>query len=113
MGILVDDISTNQISRDGIPADDLARELDALGPRWAIIGGGLHLAVSGPMSRTGVAVAYIGTLADELDHHPRIALDRHTMTLSIRTDGAEAVTLIDLVFAARVEQWLRGNGWPE
>jgi pterin-4a-carbinolamine dehydratase len=113
MGIPVDDISTNQISRDGISADDLARELDALGPRWTIIGGGLHLAVPGPMSRTGVAVAFIGTLADELDHHPRIALDRHTMTLSIRTDGAEAVTLIDLVFAARVEQWLRGNGWPE
>jgi pterin-4a-carbinolamine dehydratase len=112
MWIPIDDISTNQISRDGLPPDDLARELDALGPRWTVVGGGLHLAVPGPMSRTGVAVAFIGTLADELDHHPRIALDRHAMTLSIRTDGTDTVTIIDLVFAERVEQWLRGNGWP-
>ncbi|HWO23480.1 MAG TPA: hypothetical protein VNO30_32285 [Kofleriaceae bacterium] len=112
MGIPVDDMSTNQISSDGIPPEDLARELDALGPRWSTADGGLHLTVPGPMSLTGVAVAFIGTLADELEHYPRIVLERDAMTLSIRSDGAESVTIIDLVFAARVEQWLRGNGWP-
>jgi pterin-4a-carbinolamine dehydratase len=64
------------------------------------------------MSRTGVAVAFVGTLADELEHHPKVVLDRDGMTLSIRTTGARSVTVIDLVFAARVEQWLRANGWP-
>jgi hypothetical protein len=32
--------------------------------------------------------------------------------LTIRDRETHKVTIIDLVFAARLEQWLRNNGWP-
>jgi pterin-4a-carbinolamine dehydratase len=112
MGNLLDDLSTDTIKLDGFSPDELARELHALGPRWSLVEGALHLALPGPMTRTGVAAAFVGTLAEELEHYPQVALDRDGMTLSIRTHGARSVTVIDLVFAARVEQWLRANGWP-
>jgi pterin-4a-carbinolamine dehydratase len=108
----LDDISTNSLQHDAISPDELAKELDALGPRWSLVNGVLHLTVLGSMSRTGVAAAFVGTLADELGHHPHLALDRDAMRLSIRTPGSSSVTVRDLVFAAGVEQWLRANGWP-
>lgn len=107
----LDDVATASISRDGLSEDELARELDALGPRWTVEDGALRLEVAGTMAKTGAAAAFAGTLADELDHHPRIVLDGGAMHLSIRTPDARTVTVIDLVFAARVEQWLRHNGW--
>ena len=112
MSKLLDDISTHTLRRDGIAHEELSRELEALGPRWSIIDDALQLALPGPMSRTGVAAAFAGTLADELDHHPRIVLERHGLTLEIRTYDASSITVTDLVFAARIEQWLRANGWP-
>jgi pterin-4a-carbinolamine dehydratase len=112
MSKLLDDISTHTLRRDGIAQDELSRELDALGPRWSIIDDALQLALPGPMCRTGVVAAFAGTLADELDHHPRIVIERHGMTLAIRTYDASSITVTDLVFAARIEQWLRANGWP-
>jgi pterin-4a-carbinolamine dehydratase len=107
----LDDIVTHTISRDGLSEAELARELDALGPRWTIEDGALRLEVAGTMAKTGAAAAFAGTLADQLDHHPRIVLDGGAMHLSIRTPEAKTVTVLDLVFAARVEQWLRHNGW--
>jgi pterin-4a-carbinolamine dehydratase len=111
MGELYDDISTARISLDGVTPFELAHELEALGPRWAAEGGALYLVLSGPMSRTGVAVAFIGTLADELGHYPRVLLEREAMTLKIQTPDVSHITVIDLVFAGRLEQWLRANGW--
>jgi pterin-4a-carbinolamine dehydratase len=108
----LDDIATHTISRDGLSPEELARELDALGSRWSVTDGALRLEVRGSMAKTGAAAAFAGTLADELDHHPRIVLDRGVMLLAIRTPEARSVTVLDLVFAARIEQWLRNNGWP-
>lgn len=108
----LDDLATHTISRDEMSLKEIARELDALGPRWSVVEGELQLWLPGAMSSTGVAAAFCGTLADELDHHPRIVLDHGGMTLSIFTHDAGAITVLDLVYAARVEQWLRGNGWP-
>ncbi len=108
---IFDEISTDSICRDGMSPEELARELDALGPRWSVVDGALHLAVQGPMSRTGPVAAFVGALADELDHYPSITVDRDGLSLSIRTYGTSSVTVEDLMFAAHVEQWLRGNGW--
>jgi pterin-4a-carbinolamine dehydratase len=99
------------ISRDGLTTEELARELEMLGGRWSLEGKTLRLQLSGAMSRTGVAAAYAATLADEIDHHPRIVLERATMTLTITNQG-ESISVLDLVYAARIEQWLRSNGWP-
>jgi pterin-4a-carbinolamine dehydratase len=46
-----------------------------------------------------------------MDHHPRIVLEYAGMTLSIHTHDAKAITVTDLVYAARLERWLRANGW--
>ena len=106
------DLATHSISRDGLTHEELSRELGLLGSRWWISDGELRLDLAGPMARTGIAAAFAGTLADELDHHPRIVLDSAGLTLTIRDRETRKVTIIDLVFAARLEQWLRNNGWP-
>jgi pterin-4a-carbinolamine dehydratase len=96
------------ISRDGLTPEELVRELEMLGPRWKLDGRDLRLELDGPMARTGVAAAYAATLADELDHHPRIVIERAAMTLTLTPTG-DQISVLDLVFAARVEQWLRSN----
>jgi pterin-4a-carbinolamine dehydratase len=108
----LDDISTSKVSRDGLAPAELARELDALGPRWSVIDDALSLSLPGPLTRTAPVVAFVGELAAEIDHHPRLVLDRDGMTLAIRTPDATAITVLDLVFAGRLEQWLRASGWP-
>ena len=106
------DLATHSISRDGLSHDELTRELALLGARWWIADGQLRLDLAGPMARTGVAAAFAGTLADELDHHPKIVLERSSMTVTLYDRETRKITIIDLVFAARLEQWLRNNGWP-
>lgn len=83
-----------------------------LGARWSIAGGELQLVLRGPMTKTGAVAAHAGVLADELDHHPRIVLEYAGLTLAIHTHDRNAITSLDLAFAARLEQWLRANGWP-
>ena len=63
------------------------------------------------MAKCGVAVAYAAKLADEMDHHPNIAMSYPGTTLTIHTHDKKAITVIDLVYAARLERWLRENGW--
>lgn len=108
----LDVLATQTISRDGLTAAELQRELEALGPRWQIIDGELRLTLRAKMARTSAAAAFAGTLADELDHHPRIAIDHAQLVLTIHTHDARAITVLDLVFAARLEQWLRAEDWP-
>ena len=55
--------------------------------------------------------SYAASLADEMDHHPTIVLEYAGLTLKIHTHDARAITLIDLVYAARLERWLRTSGW--
>lgn len=105
-------LANHTISKTGLSAAEVAEELEALGPRWSVVAPDLTLSLPGPMSKTGPVAAYAGALADELDHHPVITLEYAGLTLAIHTHDAKALTVIDLIFAARLEQWLRGNGWP-
>jgi pterin-4a-carbinolamine dehydratase len=100
------------ITRRGVPPEEIAAEIAALGPRWSVRAPDLRLDLKGPMTKTGAAAAYAGALADELDHHPTIVLEYAGMTLTIHTHDKQAITVLDLVFAARLEQWLRTNGFP-
>jgi len=108
----LDALASHTISRDRFTAAELAKEVAALGPRWSIADDELRLALRGPMTRTGAAAAYAGKLADELDHHPSIVLEYAGMTLTIHTHDQHAITVLDLVYGARLEKWLRENGWP-
>jgi pterin-4a-carbinolamine dehydratase len=105
-------LANHTISKTGVSAAEITEELAALGTRWTVVPPDLKLELPGPMTKTGAVAAYAGTLADELDHHPTITLEYAGLTLAIHTHDAKALTVIDLIFAARLEQWLRANGWP-
>jgi 4a-hydroxytetrahydrobiopterin dehydratase len=107
----LDALATHTISRDGVMPGEIGAELAALGARWTVAGGELSLTLRGPMARTGAVAAFAGALADELDHHPKITIEYAGLTLAIHTHDAQGLTVLDLVFAARLEQWLRTNAW--
>jgi serine/threonine protein kinase len=99
------------VSRSLIDPEQLAEEVRQLGQRWSLDHAELKLVLWGPMTKSAPAIANAAALAEELDHHPRIVLESRKMTLTIKTPDADTVTMLDLVFAARLESWLRNNGW--
>jgi 4a-hydroxytetrahydrobiopterin dehydratase len=110
---LLDALATHTISRVGVAPEELNAELAQLGPRWTVAGGELKLELKGgTMTANAAIVAHAAALADELDHHPRIVLEWAGIALTIHTHDAKAITVLDVVFAARLEQWLRLHGRP-
>ena len=108
----LDSLASNTLSRTVLTQDQLQQEVAALGPRWIIEGSELRLDLRGQtMAKCGAAAAYASQLADELEHHPRIVLEYAGMTLTLHTHDQNAITVLDLVYAARFERWLRTNGW--
>lgn len=108
----LDSIASNTVSRSTLDPAQLRQEVAALGPRWSIDGVDLKCELRGAaMAKCGEAAAYAAQLADEMDHHPRIVLEYAGLTLTIHTHDKQAVTVMDLVYAARLERWLRQNGW--
>lgn len=108
----IDSIASNTLSRSTLGTDQLHQEVAALGTRWSIAGPDLRCELRGAaMTKYGEAAAYASKLADEMDHHPNIALGFNGLDLTIHTHDANAITVTDLVYAARFERWLRGNGW--
>lgn len=108
----LDALADQTISRTALKPEELDAEVASLGPRWSVAGGDLVLALRGaPMSKCAAAVAHAAELADEMDHHPRIVLEYAATTLSIHTHDARAITMLDVVYAARLERWLRDHGW--
>src|SRR5258706_8805078 len=95
------DVAAHTVSRDAIDTNQHAAELEALGTRWTIVNKELELHLKAPMTETGKVAAFAGALADELDHHPRIILEYAGLTLTIHTHDKDAITIMDLVFAAR------------
>lgn len=107
----LDELATRTLVRSALDAHEREAQLEALGPRWSIANEELRLSLPGPMGRTGAVAAAAGVIADELDHHPRIVVEYTGLSLAIHTHDARAITVLDFVFAARVEQWLREHGW--
>jgi pterin-4a-carbinolamine dehydratase len=98
-------------TRSNLTPHEVTSEIEVLGARWTIDGLDLRLDLKGPMAKTGAVAAHAGALADELDHHPSISLEYAGLVLKIHTHDKQAITVLDLVYAARLEQWLRSNGW--
>ncbi|MFT3693318.1 MAG: 4a-hydroxytetrahydrobiopterin dehydratase [Kofleriaceae bacterium] len=110
----LDALASNTVTgRSTMSKDELDGQLAALGARWSIEGSDLKCTLKGPkgMARAGAAVAYALQLADEMDHHPHVVMDYPETVMTIHTHDKKAITLIDFVWAARVERWLRENGW--
>jgi hypothetical protein len=107
----LDSLATQTISRRALTPAELAPEVELLGPRWSIDDHELRLDLLGGMRRIGEVAAYAGLLAEELGHHPRVVLEYGTLILTLRTQDTDAITIADLIYAARLEQYLREHGW--
>jgi 4a-hydroxytetrahydrobiopterin dehydratase len=112
MGTDLEAMAANTLARARINPEQLRDELGALGERWSVDGMDLKLSLPvKPMARAAAAVAHAAQLADEMDHHPTITVEYAGVTLRIHTHDAKAITVTDLVYAARFERWLRANGY--
>jgi len=107
----LDVLARRALTRDRVGPDEMTAALGRLGARWAVADGELCLTLRGPMGRTGAVAAFAGALADQLDHHPRIVIEYAGLALALHTHDAKAITVLDLVYAARLEHWLRANAW--
>jgi serine/threonine-protein kinase len=102
------DISDQTVSRDRLEPADLRREVHQLGKRWQLVGSDLVLEVhSREMHKLASIVTNAAAIADEMEHHPKIAIEFPRLRLTIPSAGA----VLDLVYAARLEQWLREQAW--
>ncbi|HEY3806345.1 MAG TPA: 4a-hydroxytetrahydrobiopterin dehydratase [Kofleriaceae bacterium] len=109
----LDSLSAQTISKSTLTDAQIHEQAAALGPRWSIDGNDLKLELKGPvgMARAGAAVAHATQIADEMNHHPTIHMEYPGTTLKIHTHDKNAITMIDFIWAARLEGWLRRNGW--
>ncbi len=109
----LDALANTPITRTAPSPTELARQVASLGSRWSVAGADLKLELAGKpgMKACGEAIAFATALADELDHHPHVEMDYPQTTLAIHTHDVHAITVLDLVYAARLERWLRGHGW--
>ncbi len=90
---------------------DIAREVKQLGKRWSLAGETVQLELySRSMTKLADVIQHIAAIADESTHHPRIALDYPKLTLTIHPEKG-TITVRQLVFAARIEQWLLSIRW--
>jgi len=109
----LDELASHTVTKSAVGKQQIAEEIKELGARWSIDGEDLKLELKGPpgMAKCGAAVAFATSLADEMEHHPKIVMEYPGTVLTIHTHDEKAITVIDLVFAARLERWLRENGW--
>ncbi|HEY4056921.1 MAG TPA: 4a-hydroxytetrahydrobiopterin dehydratase [Kofleriaceae bacterium] len=105
----LDELADQAPRRTPLSSSQIALAVETLGTRWTHDGTDLKLTFAGPMTRTGKIAAHAGALADELDHHPTITLTYPGLTLAIHTHDKESVTVMDVIYAARFERWLRSN----
>ena len=105
-------LATQPVSRTKLEAATLREQVGVLGDRWSVAGDDLKLAMKAqPMTKAAAIAERAAALADELDHHPTIVIEYAGITLTIHTHDAKAITALDLIFAARLERWLREQSW--
>jgi serine/threonine-protein kinase len=104
----VADISDKTISPTRLTPTHLAREVKQLGKRWTLVGDELVLDLHDrQLTRLAEVIASVASIADEMELQPRIAIEYPHLRIVLR-DGA---SVVELVFAARIEQWLRDHAW--
>jgi len=111
MALDLDAITSYTLGRKKLDPSQVSGELAALGPRWKLDGLDLKLSLDvKPMAKAAAIATTAAKLADEMDHHPTITLEYKGITLAIHTHDANGITMTDMVYAARLERWLRANG---
>jgi 4a-hydroxytetrahydrobiopterin dehydratase len=77
--------------------------LQELGQEWSLVEG-LKLKKSFHFTSFKTALNFvqaIGALAEEENHHPKMILNYHIVTLEITTHSVKGLTLNDFIFAAK------------
>jgi hypothetical protein len=96
------------VSRTQLAPAELAREVQSLGKRWTLADTDLVVDIySREMTKLAEAFTAAAAIADEMEQQPRVAVEFPRLRLTI----PKATAVVDLVFAARIEAWLRDNGW--
>jgi serine/threonine protein kinase len=103
-------VSETTVSRQRLEPGQLEREVAQLGNRWRIDGKNLVFEVHSPeLAKLAQIVTAAAKIADEMDHPPRMAIEKRALRITLIDVG----TVLDMVYAARLEQWLREHGWVE
>ena len=101
-------ISEKTLTSARLAGEDLDREVKALGKRWSLVDNVLVLELhSRDMRKLARATSYAADLAEELDDHPSVVIEYPRLQMKLAAGSA----IVTLVFAARLEQWLREHGW--
>ncbi len=102
------DITDKTVSKSQLTRSELEREVKQLGKRWSLIGDDIVIDLHHrQLTKLSEVIAYAATVADEMELQPRIAIEYPHLRIVL----ADAESVVELVFAARVEQWLRDHGW--
>jgi eukaryotic-like serine/threonine-protein kinase len=102
------DISDKTVSRSRLTPTELAREVKQLGRRWTLAGEELVLELHDrQLTKLADVVANAARIADEMEIQPRFAIEYPRLCMVLPNAG----NVVELVYAARIEQWLREHGW--
>jgi serine/threonine-protein kinase len=102
------DLSDKTVSRAVLDADQLAREVQQLGKRWSLNEDELVLDIHDrQFTKLASVIGQAGAIADEMELQPRISVEYPHLQVVL----PNAASVVELVFAARLEQWLRDHGW--
>jgi serine/threonine-protein kinase len=104
----IDKLSDQTVSRTQLAPAELAREVQQLGKRWTLADTDLVVDIySREMKKLADAFSAAAAIADEMEQQPKVVIDFPRLRLTI----PKATAVVDLVYAARIEAWLRDNGW--
>jgi serine/threonine protein kinase len=101
-------ITDQTVSRSALSPAEVAREVAQLGKRWSLQDMDLVFEIHDrEMAELAAVVTEVALVADEMELQPRITIEYPRLRVAL-----PAVTAVaELVFAARIEQWLRSSGW--
>ena len=112
MALDLEAIANYTLGRKKLDAGTISGEVAALGPKWSVVGDELRLDLPvKPMSAAAEVVGEAAAIADDLDHHPTITVEYAGVKLQINTHDVGGLTMTDLIYAARLERWLRKQGY--
>lgn len=80
-------------------------------PGWSYDGEALVRRAGVPADSQDALAEAVGTVADDMDHHPELTRESDAVIFRLWTHTAGGVTAKDVELAARIDQALSGSGW--
>ena len=104
-------ITPADVGTEPLPMDEVERLVAGLDPAWRVDGRRLVRDLAFPTFAAAFGLATrIALLAESQNHHPALEIAWGRLTVAWTTDAVEALTLNDLVMAAKVDR-LVGRGF--